>query len=296
MKGTRSQRFKKQQPLRSVADLRRRLERFIVNDGVRERNRNQLNLEQEEWVKPKRLEIAQPTATVKDFLDFLIGALPDGGVYLFGGVLRDFALFGRSGFASDIDMVVEGSWSHCVRYLDSLGAEKNKFGGYRIKVGGWPLDIWNAEETWAIRKGYVQYKGISSLTETVVLNWDAILMDWRNRRFIYRPRYFEDINARILDIVLEDNPNPLGMAVRVFRHLVAKDARKITHKAAEYLAKCAKKYPFKTIRSAEVQSFGDSIISRPIFALFAELDATDRDRLEDEFSIASKIVERQLFI
>src|SRR5690554_5107071 len=86
---------------------------------------------------------------IADFLDLLCSALPMGNVYLFGGVLRDLALFGTRGFCSDIDLVVDEGWDTCVPFLEHLGARKNKFGGYRLWVAGWPVDIWSAEETWA---------------------------------------------------------------------------------------------------------------------------------------------------
>src|SRR5690606_14591908 len=144
---------------------------------------------------------------------------------------RDLALLGRKGFASDIDIVVEGEWDELSQYLKKIGAAKNKFGGFRLFAGDWPVDIWSAEETWAIRQGLGPYQSIRSLTKTTVLNWDAVLMDWRSRRFVCDDDYLTNLNNRSLDVVLKENPNPRGMAVRVFRHLSAKDARRLTRSA-----------------------------------------------------------------
>ena len=215
-------------------------------------------------------------------------------MYLFGGVLRDIALLGRRGFNSDIDLVVEGNWSSCVRYIESLDARKNKFGGYRLEIAGWPIDIWNARETWAIKQGLVPYKNIASLTRTTVLNWDAILMNWRTRCFVYREDYIEAINSRVLDIVLEKNPNPLGMAVRVLRHLCAKDARKITPSAAKYLANCARIYSFSDIHKEEIRSYGNFLIERPVYRLFEHLTAYEDLDIYRRFSIASDTLKREL--
>ncbi len=220
--------------------------------------------------------------------------MPEGDVYLFGGIIRDIALLGRRGFNSDIDLVVEGNWTHFVSYLESLNAKKNKFGGYRLMVGEWPVDIWNAKETWAIKQGLVQYKGIASLTETTVTNWDAILMNWRTRSFIYRNNYFEDIRSRTLDIVLEENPNPLGMLVRVFRHLCLKDARKISESAAKYLAKGTKKYSLDEVKSCEISSYSNSVIEEPIYSFFKYIDVSENQNMQNQFSIASNIVKREL--
>jgi predicted nucleotidyltransferase len=241
------------------------------------------------------LEIEHPSKSVANFLNFLTDALPDGDVYLFGGILRDLALHGQRGFNSDIDLVVEGNWPNCATYLHKLGARHNKFGGYRLTVAGWPIDIWNAKETWAIREGFVPYHGIISLTETTVLNWDAILMNWRTKIFVHRRTYIEAIRQRILDVVLQQNPNPLGMAVRVFRHLCLKDAMKITTSAATYLAKCAHTYSYQDLQNSELQSYGNSAIQAPIYRFFAHLNSNhDELDLQGRFNIASNTLAKEL--
>jgi len=230
---------------------------------------------------------------VADFINFLTDALPNGEVYLFGGILRDLALLGRKGFSSDIDLVVEGEWSHCIGYLNSLGAKQNKFGGYRLEVDGWPIDIWNAAETWAVRQGYVRYKGIASLTETVILNWDAILMNWKTRAFIYRPGYFDTLRARRLDVVFEQNPNPIGMAVRVFRHLCVKDARSIGVGAAEYLSACTGKYSFELLTRHELRSYGASMIDPAIYELFDRFRKFESLDIRSRFDAAAESLRRE---
>lgn len=190
-------------------------------------------------------------------------------------------------------MVVEGNWQNCIPYLESLGAHKNKFGGYRLEVAGWPVDIWNARETWAIRQKLVPYKGIASLTETTVLNWDAILMNWRTRSFICRKNYLDDIKARLLDIVLENNPNPLGMAVRVFRHLCTKDAKRVTPAAAAYLATCTQKYTFEEIISSEIRSYGNSVIDLAIYSFFECIKKNESMKISEKFSAASDYLKNE---
>lgn len=219
-----------------------------------------------------------PTVSIMGFLDFLVDSLPEGDVYLFGGVLRDLALLGGRGFNSDIDVVVEGDWEDCTRYIEYLGASRNKFGGYRLEVASWKVDIWNAKETWAISRGLVQYKGIASLTETTVLNWDAILMNWRTRAFIFRDCYLDHIKERHMDIVLEQNPNPAGMAMRVFRHLCLKDALSFTPKAITYLANCTALFSLEELTDREVQSYGKSIIKPAMYRYFEHIK--DNEHLE----------------
>lgn len=284
--------FTKPQPVESTKNLRERVER-LFNEPITTNNSNQLSLDLfTEIDKVKKVEY--PTQNITTFLNFIVDAMPEGELYLFGGVLRDLALLGRKGFNSDIDLVVEGDWSNLTTYLEFLNADKNKFGGYRLVVDGWPIDIWKATETWAIKKGYVQYQDITSLTKTTVLNWDAILMNWRTRNFIYRKNYFEELSLRTLNIVLEENPNPIGMAVRVFRHLCLKDAKKITKIAIKYLANSANTYNYEELQKAEFKSYGNNVIGRELHRFFENINPLDDINIHHQFSVVSSIVEQEL--
>lgn len=282
----------KLKPVESTANLRSRVERLIASSRTKRVHHNQCALDLDAAEIAQRVDL--PSKTVKSFLDFLTVAVPDGDVYLFGGLLRDVALFGQAGFNSDIDLVVEGNWNHCVPYLESLRAVRNKFGGYRLAISDWNVDIWNASETWAFREELVQYKGVHSLTDTTVLNWDAILMNWRTRQFVMRKNYLEEIRERILDIVLEENPDPLGMLVRVLRHLYLKDAKKLTTTAIEYLARAVAAYDFDDVVNRERASYGNSVIARPIFRLFEHYCEAEGATHRVRFGIASDHLKLEL--
>lgn len=280
-------------PCSSPDSLRKRVSRLLIAQSETKTKLGQIELPlfAESYThKEEKL----PASNAAEFLDFLVDATPDGEVYLFGGLLRDLALFGRKGFNSDIDIVVAGGWTNLVPYLEQLGARKNKFGGYRLTVGDWPIDIWNARETWAIKQGLVVYTGIASLTETTVLNWDAILMNWRTKRFVYRENYFEDIISRVLDVVLMENPNPKGMAVRVFRHLCHKDARKISVRAIQYLSKCTESYSFEELHSAEVASYSAPVIDKNIYKLFEYTNSKKETDIQESYKGAGRLLEREL--
>lgn len=283
----------KPQPVGSIGNLRSRVERLLYESVKNSNIQDQLSLDFPKILTTEK-ELSYPSKNIAEFLNFITAAMPSGDVYLFGGILRDIALLGRRGFNSDIDLVVEGNWSHFVTYLETLNAHKNKFGGYRLMVGEWPVDIWNAEETWAIKKGLVQYQGIASLTETTVMNWDAILMNWRTRSFIYREKYFEEMRSRTLDIVLEDNPNPLGMFIRVLRHLCLKNAEKISPAVARYLAKNTKNYSYDEIKKFEICSYNNSMIELPIYRFFEHIDVSEYENIKNQFNIAGDIVKREL--
>lgn len=285
--------FHKPHPVDSAENLRSRVDRLLAGAANPSETQGQASFELSGELRPE-LQLEHPSKTIVSLLDFLSDVVPDGDVYLFGGVLRDMALLGRRGFNSDIDVVVEGSWEFCLPYLEKQGAIRNKFGGLRLSIDGWPIDIWKASETWAFTQGLVQYRGIGSLTDTTVLNWDAILMNWRTRFFVHRANYFEDIRERVLSVVLQENPNPMGMAVRVFRHLALKDAKKITASAADYLASVAKTYSFDQLRRREVLSYGNTVIEPRVykfFEIYAESDGVDS---HSRMGVASDILLQEL--
>ena len=258
------------------------------------KNKNQILLDLKVKEEFENASLSSPLKSTKEFLDFMSDAVPGGEIYLFGGILRDLALYGKKGFDSDIDIVIEGKWEHFVEYLLSLNAKKNKFGGYRVVVDETPVDIWNAKETWAIRQGYVAYKGVSSLLDTTVLNWDGILMNWRTKNFIHREQYFDELKERALDIVLKENPNPLGMAVRVFRHMYLKDARKISINAVRYLIECVRKYSYDELRRTEYKSYKKCFIKKPLYDFFRNIKCDDMETICHNFGIESKIARNSL--
>lgn len=273
----------------SFENLKSRIERLFEISPRRSKLSAQLSLELNSTL-PSRKGRSHRSPT--DLLNHISEILPNSEIYLFGGVIRDLALFGRDGFNSDIDIVVDGDWINCKEYLHSLGATLNKFGGFRIEVAGWPIDIWNAQETWAIRQGLIEFNGISSLTKTTILNWDAVLMNWDTRKIICEPNYLDSLKERQMDIVLRENPNPLGATTRVFRHLCAKDAKSITQNTAEFLANSTSLYSLKQIKQYELSSHGNTIIESAIFSLFKRVKELENLEIRERFEIASRALER----
>lgn len=253
--------------------LRSRVVRLIGNASRGRDAQEQADLFDNPYIVADKRNVSAPTASMHEFLDYVCDALPLGELYLFGGVLRDMAMFGRRGFASDIDLVVEGDWRHLTRYLEKLGASRNRFGGFRLYVEGCPVDIWAACETWAIREGLVSYRGIESLTRTTILNWDAILFNWRTRVVICPPNYFSDIQRCLMDVVLTKNPNPLGAAVRAFRHLCSKEAE-LTENAARYLGDAARCYSHEAIVRKEIASYPGRMIDPVVLRFFEQMDTS----------------------
>ena len=182
-----------------------------------------------------------------------------------GGVLRDIALYGIRGLESDIDLVYEGALLDTDLSNKGIGFSRTKFGGFRTKTNHWMVDFWHAEDTWALRNNIVEYRNIESLLDTTITNWESILYDVSNDKLLYRKDYFREINAGYLDLVLEPNPNPLGMAVRLVRAYAHKGASQLSAEMASNIECALNRYSFEELSSYERAHFRQGHIDQSIY-------------------------------
>lgn len=140
-----------------------------------------------------------------------------GEVAIIGGLIRDLALNRHHRHKSDIDLVTECSDQTLENFLNksNLPFTKNKFGGYRVALVDWDLDIWSLDKTWAFSQDLVQDISFKGLLKTTFFNWDAIIYLVNHDQLIYDQHYFDDINRRILSINLPHNPNTEGTLRRI---------------------------------------------------------------------------------
>lgn len=146
-----------------------------------------------------------------------------GRVAVIGGLIRDFAREGRSGFKSDIDLVIESPESVVADLARRLGAKANRFGGFGYRDGPWKIDFWALETTWARR--YVPIDALEDIVSSTFFDWDAAVYDLWGRNLICEDDYLDRIRERCLDINLLPNPSPKGNLVRAVRRLVLWDSR-----------------------------------------------------------------------
>lgn len=205
------------------------------------------------------------SATRKDLVCFVNLLSETSHIFVFGGLIRDIALKGVSEFNSDVDLVFDGNPDQVESILLAAGAKRNKFGGFRLKKGGWFIDIWEASSTWAFRQGSCEYSGISSLLQTTITNWDSILFDLRNKELLYTDNYFKDLEEGYLDVNLLTTPNELGMYIRILRCYLLKGAHRVSANAALQLKAAVEKYSYEELKNYESSSYKDSYISESIY-------------------------------
>lgn len=207
-----------------------------------------------------------------DVSNFIKSASSLGEVLVFGGLLRDIALFGAKSFNSDIDLVVDCSPEELFSFFcDGIYSfDKNKFGGYRIEVGGWTVDVWPVRETWAFKNNYVVFKGRESLLLTTITNWDAIAFSFKDRRIIADPSYLECLKVGELDIVLAENPNSVGVLMRILRSICDRRARVLMPKLVKYLKQELPNWSAKQIVAAQENVLGKVYLSEVEFYNFRD--------------------------
>lgn len=141
-----------------------------------------------------------------------------GKLVLFGGAVRDVARLGVRLFRSDLDFVLyDGDVGAFEALMTQLAGPPNRFGGFSIRYERWKVDIWALEKTWARTAGLRSVSQIQDLLACTFFDWDAILYNLETRAILARPGYFDALDACVMDINLEENPNPTGSLVRALR-------------------------------------------------------------------------------
>lgn len=200
----------------------------------------------------------------KELFNFIEHVSEYGDVIIFGGVIRDIALYGIKKFKSDVDLVFDGKSSLLDEILLEFDVKKNKFGGYRLKSGGIDVDIWPVKNTWAFKENIVEYVSPKSLLNTTITNWDAIFFSWREQSFSFNEGYFKDILSGYLDVILDKNPNMLGMIVRVLRHFILKEANVFSPRLVKILISYLDIYSLDEMVEYESKSYGEVYITASI--------------------------------
>lgn len=195
---------------------------------------------------------------------FLNGLAMDAHVYIFGGMLRDISLLGAKGFRSDIDVVFDGNRIQLLASLRLVGVinyKENKFGGFRVRQGDFDFDIWCVEDTWAFKHDLVSQEGVESLLNTTLMNWDAILYHFNDKKFIARDGYLNDLSRGLIDLILEKNPNEAGALVRILRAIYGKNVSVIGERMVDMLRRTLNRNAVDKLIEYEKEHYNDQLIN-----------------------------------
>jgi hypothetical protein len=208
---------------------------------------------------------------------------------IFGGVLRDLFLFGASEVPRDVDIVVEGvTTSDLEGVFHDLIVEKNRFGGLRLRIRGWLIDIWCFQDTWAIRNQVIKSQGLQDLVRTTFLNVEAVAAEINTvrgrRRQVFSSGFFDAVQGQVLDINLESNPHPALCVIRTIITAIRLDFF-LSPRLATYVVEQTKKASLSQVMEAQESHYGklrirESRISAVVTSLAEQLTDVSTQRLK----------------
>lgn len=132
-----------------------------------------------------------------------------GEIYVMGGLLREYRDNHRILELRDADFSIHvkdrDTWN---AIINNIPNRKNRFGGYKFECQGLIIDIWDIEDTWALKSNLINIRNdnfLDMLPNSVFLNMDALVYDITNDRWEDNI-YNNAIRTNVLDVVLEKNP------------------------------------------------------------------------------------------
>lgn len=231
-----------------------------------------------------RLDVRDAVDTLRSF----------GRLVIIGGMLRDLALFGNSGFCSDVDLVIDPmDQGKLEQWAIENRAKRNRFGGYRTEVGRWKVEVWPIAETWAHVAGHATVRTFADLRKTTFFRCDAIVYNFANGKLIPAKGYFQELETRVLEINLRASLNPKGNAVRAFRYALSKGFR-WGPELTKFVSEVLEKEGWEGLVESERQGFRQTMLGKWRQGAFeAGLERYNQRGMGGEFEPAEFLLEEQ---
>ncbi len=209
---------------------------------------------------------------------------------VFGGILRDIALYGPSERPRDVDIVANCSSSELASWLSSFPVKRTRFGGFRVRVHKWDFDIWALQDTWAFTTTHME-PTFANLPKTTFFNIEGIAAQLNTtagqKRALYSFGFAEAIASKVLDINFEPNPFPQLCVIRglltATRHNLL-----LSPKLARYITRHADRSEIAEIMHVQVGHYG---VARLGNRRYCKLVGSDRAELDEEPERGSAVAE-----
>ncbi|MHB1273788.1 MAG: hypothetical protein ACYCZD_13670 [Rhodanobacter sp.] len=191
-----------------------------------------------------------------------------GEAYLFGGLVRD-ALLGSSGVFGDVDIFVSGPLSEDVAGMVSRASLRTNFGGMRLVVGKFDVDIWELSKSRVFRLEKGRERNIKGLLSSVCFSTDAVAVSLAKGRVLADPSFNRTIKRGIFEFVRK----PLGLeilqAVRIARITLKNDV-KPDQEVSNYFVSCAEKFGLGGLLAAESKWKGRRLLDERLLGILFE--------------------------
>lgn len=204
-----------------------------------------------------------------EILDFIGKLEKHTSLYLFSGIIRDFFVAPDNAFR-DIDLVYDGVDDVDIESLFlKYKYEKNSFGGYKIHIGDYIVDIWNLNETWGLKNGQLilKFNRIHKLPETTFFNFSSIVYSLNENEFIIGKPFLKFLKKKEIDLVLEENPYPELCIVNTI-YYQRKLNLKLSRKLKKYVLNKKEEIQMSDLQNIQIKHFNTILFTENDIRLF----------------------------
>jgi hypothetical protein len=197
-----------------------------------------------------------------DVLYFLNHLLSNGEVIIFSGVIRNFFIEYK-GELRDLDLVIKLPENKNIEsIIKNYHYIKNSFGGFKIKIKGINIDLWEIEKTWAIKTNKIEMMLFDTynLPNTSFFNFSSVIFILNYKQFIPTQEFIEFINSKEIDLVLKENPLPQLCIVNTF-YYQKKYRLKVSKNLKEYIVDNFNNYTESDYNSIQLKHFKSIIFN-----------------------------------
>jgi len=184
-----------------------------------------------------------------------------GAAYLFGGAPRD-VFFKDESFVYDLDMFVSGPIHEETISRYSENVSRNNFGGYRLRIGDWSIDIWELTKSAAFRFDSPLYPSVDHLLRSVCFSSDAIAIRVDTGEIFRRVEFTRTYDTGVLDFVVPPRDVEPLIAARIARLMLKLDVE-LSASVASYFIRALELYGEDELVRAE-QRWGQRAIVDPL--------------------------------
>lgn len=181
-------------------------------------------------------------------------------LYLFSGIIRDYFVSPNNAFR-DIDLVYDTDFN-IEELLLEYNFKKNSFGGYKIHIGEFIVDIWNLNETWGLRKGQLtlEFNHLYKLPDTTFFNFSSILYSLQDNEFIIGKPFLDFIKKGKIDLVLDKNPYPELCIINTI-YYKEKLNRRLSKRLKRYILKISEELTSPNFLNTQMKHFDEILFS-----------------------------------
>lgn len=192
-------------------------------------------------------------------------------VLIFSGVIRDFFLK-RYKDIRDLDFVLGSFDEKTIDLIESKKFKKNSFGGYKVNIDSLDIDIWELENTWAIKNDKINPKLFKELTlpNSSFFNFSSIIYNFNNKKFITTQKFEKFLESEKLNIVLEQNPLPELCLINTI-YYKEKFKLKIDKNLKKYFVTNFEKFNEDDFLRIQKKHFGDIKYTYPFLKTYYEI-------------------------